>query len=191
QARADREEVLPVLPLLALLRDQAQEGLVHERGRLQGVVPALAAEGPPGQAAQLDVDDREELVERFRLATVPAVEQPGQVFGHEPPSLPPGASDPREPDVPAREVVGVGRILAPGYSSLNTRIGSARLARRAGSAEATSAVASMAATAPEIATGSVNRTAMRFERRRPAAMATARPPALASAAPVSPPANDH
>jgi hypothetical protein len=47
-----------ILPSRLALVDEAEVGLVHERGRLQGVVRPLVAELPGSDAAKLRVDER-------------------------------------------------------------------------------------------------------------------------------------
>ena len=51
----------PVPALVGAVAGQAQIGLVHERGRLQGQPGRLARDARPGQLAQLVVDLRQEL----------------------------------------------------------------------------------------------------------------------------------
>ena len=59
------------LPLI----DEADEHLVHECGRLQGVVCALAPKLAGGNAAELRIDEWQQLVERSPVAATPVAEQ--------------------------------------------------------------------------------------------------------------------
>ena len=61
--RGHAEEVGAVLPLHARLIDHPHVRLVDERGRLQRVAGALAAQVVGREAAQLRVDERQQLVQ--------------------------------------------------------------------------------------------------------------------------------
>ena len=72
--RRHAEQVGTVLPV-DLLAGETQQRLVDQRGRLQGVIGALAAQLDPGQPPQLVVDGREQLVERLLPSAAPLGEQ--------------------------------------------------------------------------------------------------------------------
>src|SRR5688572_2375041 len=59
--RAERQSMRAPLPVLSALVLHAQPGLVDERRRLQRVIAPLLGQVPAGDAAQLAVDEREEL----------------------------------------------------------------------------------------------------------------------------------
>ena len=65
----DGKEVRTVLPLYAVLVDELQIGLVGEGGGLQGVIGTLGLELGSGEAPQLPVDERDELVESLAAPT--------------------------------------------------------------------------------------------------------------------------
>ena len=73
-------EVCPVVPLHLTDIDQPQIQFVDQRGRLQGVVTALAQHGSPGQAAELAVHERDQLLERPLVAVAPGGQQSGHVL---------------------------------------------------------------------------------------------------------------
>ena len=73
--RGDAEEVGAVLPVDVALADQAQERFVDEVVSLERLAGALVVEVPPGQAAQLVVDQGHELVERLVVAAAPLGEE--------------------------------------------------------------------------------------------------------------------
>jgi hypothetical protein len=58
-----------------VLRREAAVGLVDEGGGLQGVAAALAAKIGGGAAAQLVVDQRDELVARGEIALAPRLQE--------------------------------------------------------------------------------------------------------------------
>ena len=58
---------------------QPQVGLVHQRGRLQGVSRPLLAQVVVGQLVELVVHQRDEVLERFRVPMAPPLEQLGDV----------------------------------------------------------------------------------------------------------------
>ncbi len=71
----DPKEMCPVLPIDPLLVDEAQIRFVDEGGRLQAVAGPLATELTPGNAAQLGVDERQQLIESTVIPVSPIVEQ--------------------------------------------------------------------------------------------------------------------
>ena len=73
----DGEEMRTSLPLHALLADEADKSLVHERGRLQGVVGPLAPQVCSGASPELAVDDLCEGIARLDVAARPRLQQPG------------------------------------------------------------------------------------------------------------------
>ena len=64
-----------VLPVDALGFDQAQIGLVDERGRLEAVPDPLSRDTPASNPKQLVVDDRDQAVERRVIALSPCNEE--------------------------------------------------------------------------------------------------------------------
>jgi hypothetical protein len=75
-AGRDGEEVHAVLPR-DIDVDEAGVRFVDESGRLEGVLLALAAHVPVGEAPELLVDDRHELVERVLVSLPPVEKQRG------------------------------------------------------------------------------------------------------------------
>ena len=73
--RRDAEEVCPILPVHLTLIDQSQVDLMHQGRRLQRVVHAFAAKLAGGYAAELIVDERQQLLERGRVASTPVSQQ--------------------------------------------------------------------------------------------------------------------
>ena len=73
----DGEEVRTSLPLHVLLADEANEGLVHERGRLQGMVGPLAPKVCRGASPEPAVDDLCEGIACLEVAARPRLQQPG------------------------------------------------------------------------------------------------------------------
>jgi hypothetical protein len=65
------EEVRSILPVDLALIDETQVDLVDERRRLQRVIHALASELTGSDAAQLGIQERQELVERGGVAATP------------------------------------------------------------------------------------------------------------------------
>jgi hypothetical protein len=63
------------------LVDEAEVGLMHERGRLQRVVRPLVAKLPCGDATELRIDEWEQLIERGLVATTPIAQQRRDVAG--------------------------------------------------------------------------------------------------------------
>src|SRR5437764_10244057 len=66
--RCNPQKLRTVLPLHLMLTNEAKINLIHQRSRLQGVTGALATESPHRLAMQLIVNDREQFLERFRVA---------------------------------------------------------------------------------------------------------------------------
>jgi hypothetical protein len=67
----DREEVAPAVEVHLALIDEAQVGLVHQRGGLEGVVGTLVPQLPCRDPAELQVDEGQELVACGRIAAAP------------------------------------------------------------------------------------------------------------------------
>ena len=61
--RGQRQELLAVLPFERALSGQPDEGLVDQRGALQGVIAAFARQLPARHAPQVVVDQRPERIE--------------------------------------------------------------------------------------------------------------------------------
>ncbi len=61
------------------LTHEAQEDFAHQSGRLERVASALAAQVLAREAAQLAIDERDELLERFLAALAPLDEEFGDV----------------------------------------------------------------------------------------------------------------
>jgi hypothetical protein len=70
----DAEEVRAALPV-GVLADEAEEGLVEERGGLQRVAVALAAHGVDGEQVQLVVDEGRESLGGVGASLVELTEQ--------------------------------------------------------------------------------------------------------------------
>ena len=81
QARRHRQEMDAVLPVDLLRADQAQVGLVDQRGRLQAVPGALASHAAARDAMQLLVDERHQLLEGGFVAATPREQQAGDAAG--------------------------------------------------------------------------------------------------------------
>jgi hypothetical protein len=78
EAARDREEVRPVLPPHVPLFEEAQEGLVDEGGRVQGVAGSTAPQPVGRLATQLAVHAGDNLVAGLLVATAPGVQQLGE-----------------------------------------------------------------------------------------------------------------
>jgi hypothetical protein len=70
-----REEVRSILPIGVALADESKERLVDQGGGLKDVPRTLAPKSGRRPAAQLLVDDRDELAARGEIASAPCVEQ--------------------------------------------------------------------------------------------------------------------
>lgn len=85
-ARGDAEEVGPVLPGDGGLPGEAEPGLVHEGDGVERLPDAQLPELPPGDRAELVVDERDDRVEGGAVAVAVRVEEardlPAPVFGH-------------------------------------------------------------------------------------------------------------
>ena len=77
QAGRDAKKVRAVLPADTPGVGQAKKRLVHERGGLQRVSAPLAAHVASSQAAQLRLDERQQLLERGIIAVAPRPQQLG------------------------------------------------------------------------------------------------------------------
>ena len=80
----DTKEVSPVPPIDLPLIDESQVGFVDERRRLQRVPGPLATQLAPGDAAQLGIYERQQLVEGTVIPPTPIIEQRRDVrrWGH-------------------------------------------------------------------------------------------------------------
>jgi hypothetical protein len=74
-AGADGEEMRAVLPRGGVTAGEAEEGLVHQRGRLQRMTRPLALHLPRRDATKLREHERREAVERGAIASGPVREQ--------------------------------------------------------------------------------------------------------------------
>ena len=79
--RGHAKELRAILPAHAFLIDQFEIGLVHEPRRLQRVTRPLVAEVPGGNAVQLRLDNREQILEGLATALAPREEQLRHVLG--------------------------------------------------------------------------------------------------------------
>jgi len=82
--RGDGQEVGSAFPDGLVLVDQAQIGLVNERGGLEGEVLPLGAEVAFGDGSEFVVEDGQEYVDRPLVTGSDAVEEVGDVLllGH-------------------------------------------------------------------------------------------------------------
>src|SRR5262249_37921269 len=78
ELRSEPDELRAALPADVTLADQTHVRLVHERGALERVVGALAAQLPLREPAQLAVNQWHELGERALVPRGPGDQQ----FGH-------------------------------------------------------------------------------------------------------------
>ena len=78
--RRDAEELTAVLPRRAALVDEFQVRLVHERRRLQRVIPPFPAHVGARAPPQISIDERQKLLECSLVAAGPRVQQLGDVF---------------------------------------------------------------------------------------------------------------
>ena len=81
QARGHREKVRAILPLDAANINQLEVDLVDEGGGLQHVVRTLAGHVPLGDALELAVHEREQLLDGPVVAGSPFDEEGGHVVG--------------------------------------------------------------------------------------------------------------
>ena len=109
----DRQEVGPRLPVDAIQLNELEVGLVHERGRVEGVAPALITELAAGDGPQLLVEDRDQLVEDSAIAAFDLEEE----IGHSPLGLHPLLS--LAGGAPRVSPLAPGRIAAPTGSVAN------------------------------------------------------------------------
>jgi hypothetical protein len=73
--RRHAKELRPVDPRHARLPHQAHVRLVHERGRLQCVIAALAPQVRRGPFAKLPVDEGDQILLRLKIAPGPLLQQ--------------------------------------------------------------------------------------------------------------------
>jgi len=81
--RRDAKEVRAILPIDVPLIDEPNEHLVYKGGRLQRVVGTLVPKLAQGDAAELLIDDWQQLVERSSVAATPIAEQCRHVVGRD------------------------------------------------------------------------------------------------------------
>ena len=84
-----------------LTADQAEVGLVHQGGGLEGLAGLLLRELPRGELAELVVDQGQELLGRLRVAVLDGREDARDVV-HRPWPLGTGVSRPRLDPEPRR-----------------------------------------------------------------------------------------
>jgi hypothetical protein len=77
QAGRNPKKVRAILPSDTPGVRQSEKRLIHQRRDLQGVAAPLAGHVPSGQAAQLRLDERRELLERAIIAAAPRPQQLG------------------------------------------------------------------------------------------------------------------
>ena len=80
QLRRHRKEVRPVLQRQPLHIHESQIDLMHERRRLESAARLFALEVAARNLAQFVVHERDETVERFRIALLPGQEQCRYIF---------------------------------------------------------------------------------------------------------------
>jgi hypothetical protein len=81
QAGGHAEKVRAILPADLPGIRQANEGLIHQRRRLQRMATALPPHIGPGEAAQLRLHERHQLVESPIVAVAPRSEELGDSPG--------------------------------------------------------------------------------------------------------------
>src|SRR5207253_11147176 len=79
QPRRHGEEMCAVLPVDLADIDQTDVRLVDERGRLQRMSGSFVSHVPPGDAAQLVMDERNQLLQCGLIAVAPVDQQPGDL----------------------------------------------------------------------------------------------------------------
>ena len=77
--RRDGEELRTILPGRAALIDEPDVRLVHERGRLKGVVRPLAPQVRRGAATKLAIHEHQHTLARLEIPGGPRVQEPGHV----------------------------------------------------------------------------------------------------------------
>ncbi len=78
--RADGEEVGTVLAVESARLDEFEVGFIGEGGGFEGVIRRAPLEAPAGDAAEFGVDDGDEAMQCFVLASVPSGEPTGDFF---------------------------------------------------------------------------------------------------------------
>jgi len=73
--RRDAKEMRSILPIDLALVDEPDVHLVHKGRRLQGVVGALVPKPARRHAAELRINERQQLIERSPVAATPIAEQ--------------------------------------------------------------------------------------------------------------------
>ena len=77
--RGDAKKVRAVLPGDALLPDQLEVDLVHERGRLKGVSGGFVTQEARGLLSQLAIDERQQIIACLQVALAPRAQQSAHV----------------------------------------------------------------------------------------------------------------
>ena len=80
-SRGHGQEVRAVVPRHCFAVNQADIGLVDERGRLQTVPCSLARHATSRNAMEFLVDERDQLLERTLVALSPSQQQSGDRLG--------------------------------------------------------------------------------------------------------------
>jgi hypothetical protein len=73
--RGHPQEMRPILPIDLALVDDAQIHLMNQSGRLQGVADSLHPKLARLDAAELRIDDWQQLIERSAVAATPISEE--------------------------------------------------------------------------------------------------------------------
>jgi hypothetical protein len=79
QLGRDAKKMAAIFPVGTFLTNQLQIRLMHQRGRLQGVIGPLVTHVAGGQAAQLSVDDGNQLVEDALVTLAELLQQQSYV----------------------------------------------------------------------------------------------------------------
>jgi hypothetical protein len=79
QPGGDAEEMRPVLPAHGVCAGEPNKCFVDERRRLEGVFAPLPGHVGPSQAQELGLDEREQVLERLRIAVAPRPKQMGDL----------------------------------------------------------------------------------------------------------------
>src|SRR5581483_6933730 len=74
-SRREREKMLPVLPGDPLLLEQTQVGFMNQGSRLKGGITSTAHVKAAGDSPKPRIDQRDQVVESFRIALAPASQQ--------------------------------------------------------------------------------------------------------------------
>ena len=79
QPGRDAKEMRAILPPHALRAGQPNECFVDQRRRLKSVVAPLAGHVAPSQPPELGLDERQQVLERLRIAVAPGSKQVGDL----------------------------------------------------------------------------------------------------------------